>query len=96
MQLIDDAAEHQNAVAIVAGNQSYSYGQLLESSAAVASQLLAGTADLSQARVAYLFAPGFEYLASLLRLAYGRPTFFVVDRSKDHLLMPLAEKVDGG
>ena len=63
MRLIDGAAEHQNAVAIVSDNQSYPYSQLLESSAAVASRLLAGDADVEQARVAFLIAPGFDYAA---------------------------------
>lgn len=34
-----------------------------------------------------------EYLTMLLRLAQGKPTFFVVDRSKDRLLAPLVERV---
>ena len=33
-----------------------------------------------------------EYLSTLLRLAQGKPTFFVVDRSKDRLLAPLVEQ----
>ncbi|MAE96451.1 MAG: hypothetical protein CL910_17520, partial [Deltaproteobacteria bacterium] len=33
-----------------------------------------------------------EYNATLLRLAQGKPTFFVVDRSKDRLLAPLVER----
>lgn len=38
---------------------------------------------------ALLSGIAIEYLASLLRLAYGKPTFFVVDRGKDRLLAPL-------
>ena len=34
-----------------------------------------------------------EYLSMLLRLAQGKPTFFVVDRSKDRFLAPLIERV---
>jgi glycosyltransferase involved in cell wall biosynthesis len=34
-----------------------------------------------------------EYLSMLLRLAQGKPTFFVVDRSKDPLLDPLVEQI---
>ena len=33
-----------------------------------------------------------EYLSTLLRLAQGKPTFFVVDRSKDRLLDALVER----
>ena len=33
-----------------------------------------------------------EYLSALLLQAHGKPTFFVIDRSKDRLLAPLAEK----
>ena len=34
-----------------------------------------------------------EYLSTLLRLAQGKPTFFVVDRSKDRLLEPLVARI---
>lgn len=37
-----------------------------------------------------------EYLSMLLRLAQGKPTFFVVDRSKDRLLASFAERFGSG
>ena len=43
---------------------------------------------------ALLSGIAIEYLASLLRLAYGRPTFFVVDRRKDRILASLVEEAD--
>jgi undecaprenyl-phosphate 4-deoxy-4-formamido-L-arabinose transferase len=35
---------------------------------------------------------GLEYMSTLLVQAHGKPTFFVVDRSKDLLLAPLVAK----
>ena len=35
---------------------------------------------------------GLEYVSTLLRLAQGKPTFFIVDRSKDRLLASLAAR----
>lgn len=49
--------------AIVATEGSFTYGQLLEASAKVASFLLNGASDLHEKPVAFLVAPGFQYVA---------------------------------
>ena len=41
---------------------------------------------------ALLIGIAIEYLSALLVHAHGRPTFFVIDRSKDKLLAPLVAK----
>jgi glycosyltransferase involved in cell wall biosynthesis len=41
---------------------------------------------------ALLTGIGLEYMSTLLLQAHGKPTFFVVDRSKDCLLAPLVAK----
>jgi len=40
----------------------------------------------------FLTGIALEYISALLLQAHGRPTFFVVDRSRDELLAPLIAK----
>ena len=61
--LVGRAAIHGDRTAVVDDTGVYSYDALLESSARAASVLLAGAADLGEARVAFLAPPGFEYVA---------------------------------
>lgn len=63
MELITRAQQWSNRKAIQSNNQSYSYQNLLDSSAFVASNLLDGQSDLKEARVTFLVAPSFEYTA---------------------------------
>jgi len=59
-------AKSQSAnTAIVDSLCTYSYGELLLASESVASALLAGRTDLAEGRVAFLVAPGFEWVATL-------------------------------
>lgn len=51
--------------AIAAPDGSFTYANLLDASARVAASLLAGRADLAEARVAFLVPPGFQYVAVL-------------------------------
>ena len=55
--------EERNAIVDAKGR--WSYAQLLEGALSVASGLLAGRRDLSEARVVFLVPPGFEYTATL-------------------------------
>ncbi len=61
--LIGRAAVHGDRTAVVDDTGVYSYRALLASSARAASVLLAGSADLGEARAAFLAPPGFEYVA---------------------------------
>ncbi len=54
------------SVAIVSGGRAFSYRELDAAAGHVAASLLAGHADLSEARVAFVAQPGFEYVAILL------------------------------
>lgn len=49
--------------AIVSNGQSYSYAQLFEKSAAIASLLLEESLDLAEERIAFLIDPSFEYVS---------------------------------
>ena len=61
--LIRRAGDQGDRVAIVSGGRGFSYRELLERSAHVATKLLNGAADLWEQRVAFLVSPGFEYVA---------------------------------
>jgi len=54
---------HGRRIAVVDSQGSFSYDQLLDASARVASALLAGRADLEEERVAFLVTPGFAWVA---------------------------------
>lgn len=64
LDLFVRAQSHAQAVAVRDAAQSFTYRDLLDRSAALASQLLTGGADLSEARVAYLLPAGFDYIAT--------------------------------
>lgn len=60
--LFTNAHRNPAATAIVADGNTYTYGQLLDASADIAAQLLDGTDDLAEARVAFMITPGFDYV----------------------------------
>lgn len=62
--LFDRARRNLDRTAIVDSTGRHSYRELLDGSARVASQLLAGSSDLDEQRIAYLIPPGFEYAAT--------------------------------
>jgi malonyl-CoA/methylmalonyl-CoA synthetase len=62
--LFHRAAEHADRVAIIAPEGTFRYADLLRTSAAGATRLLAGAADLAEARVAFLVPPSFAYVAT--------------------------------
>ncbi len=64
IELVARAELHRERSAIVARGREFTYADLLEASAAAASGLLDGVADLNESRVAFLTAPGFEYVAT--------------------------------
>ena len=63
--LIDRASTHADHAAIVDHGGEYTYDDLLVASEKVAGTLLAGRDDLGEARIAFMVAPGFEYVATL-------------------------------
>lgn len=63
LQLIDSAEQHHDRTAIIVAEGVFTYRQLLDASAKIASGLLAGDNDLQEKRVAFLIPPGFQYVA---------------------------------
>ncbi len=62
LQLIENAIHHSERTAIISDGCEYSYGDLLLASEQIASTLLPQEQDLSEARVAFMVAPGFDYV----------------------------------
>ncbi|MBI4540193.1 MAG: AMP-binding protein [Gemmatimonadetes bacterium] len=63
LMLITRARGHGVRAAVVAAEGTFSYSELLDASARVASALLGGGEDLEQARIAFLVPRGFQYVA---------------------------------
>jgi malonyl-CoA/methylmalonyl-CoA synthetase len=61
--LPERANRHVERAAIVDGQGTHSYDDLLQASARVAAALLAGRDDLREQRVAFLLTPGFPWVA---------------------------------
>jgi malonyl-CoA/methylmalonyl-CoA synthetase len=64
LPLIARAQEHLEKTAIVAPEGSFSYQDLLQTSARIATALLQNLEDLQEQRVAFLVPPGFQYVAT--------------------------------
>ncbi|MCE7992370.1 MAG: AMP-binding protein [Roseivirga sp.] len=62
LQLIENAQNHPDRTAIISDGQEYSYKALFSASAQLASLLLNGLSDLDETRVAFMVAPGFDYV----------------------------------
>ncbi len=62
MNLINRAKSFSKKPAIISEGRVFTYQHLLEASVVVASELLGGTSDLNQARVAFMIKPGFDYV----------------------------------
>lgn len=64
MQLIERAHSHPDRYAVISEDRAYTYAELLARSEVIALQLLDGLSDLSEARIAMMVAPGFDYVAT--------------------------------
>ncbi|MDB6079337.1 MAG: putative long chain fatty acid CoA ligase, partial [Akkermansiaceae bacterium] len=63
LPLIARARDHRDRIAIRSGaHQDHRYRELLEASALLAFQLLAGAADLAEARIAFMAPAGFAWV----------------------------------
>jgi malonyl-CoA/methylmalonyl-CoA synthetase len=62
--LVARATAYADRPAVIDDAGSLRYGQLLERSARAAARLLAGAADLAEARVAFLTAPGIDHVVA--------------------------------
>ncbi len=65
IEAIIQANKHPDSVAILAGGKSFTYRQLLSASQDIGATLLLEKTDLSEARVAFMVSPGFDYVATL-------------------------------
>ncbi|MEP3210630.1 MAG: acyl-CoA synthetase [Maribacter sp.] len=63
INLVQNAENHLQRIAIKSGGKSYTYQQLLEASKNIAIELLQGKDDLEEKRIAFLVQPGFKYTA---------------------------------
>ncbi len=64
IRLFERAGEHGDRLAVVAPEGVFTYHDLLKTSAAAATRLLAGRDDLEEARVCYLVPPGWDHVAT--------------------------------
>ncbi len=62
IQLIQNAKQYLDRIAIRSNKYAYTYQQLLQDSESVAATLLNGKADLQEERIAFLVTPSFEYV----------------------------------
>jgi malonyl-CoA/methylmalonyl-CoA synthetase len=63
LQIVKNASQNLAKTAIFSDGETFSYENLLNKSAQIATKLLSGEADLNQKRVAFMVSPGFEYVA---------------------------------
>ena len=63
LRLIENAKRCATKCAIVDQSDSYSFQDLLDRSEVIALHLLQGKEDLGQMRIAFMIAPGFDYVA---------------------------------
>jgi len=62
LQLVENALRHADRTAVRADGRTYNYQTLLDTSASLAHLLLDSAPDLAEARVAFVVAPGFDYV----------------------------------
>jgi len=65
LPLIERAKTYEKSIAIVANEGTFTYQDLLDTSAQIATLLLDGKEDLQEQRVAFLIPSGFQYVTSL-------------------------------
>lgn len=65
IELIRQAQKHSDSIAVLAAGAKYTYRELLSRSGEIAGYLLTRRPDLAEARVAFMVAPGFNYVATL-------------------------------
>jgi len=66
LPIVSRISTYLNNIAITDSKGSYTYADLLLSSERVASHLLDGQSDLSEARIAFIVPSGFEYVSIML------------------------------
>ena len=64
LSLFAQCSRHRGRTAIIDGQGTFSYADLLETSCSVAAELLAGREDLQEERIAFAITPGFPWVAT--------------------------------
>jgi malonyl-CoA/methylmalonyl-CoA synthetase len=64
LSFVLQAQLHEQRIAIIDQQMAFTYLDLLDASSRVAAALLAGRRDLREARVGFLFTPGFQWVAA--------------------------------
>ena len=62
---IRQARQHMDSIAILSGDVSYRYRELVNAAENLSDVLLDSQIDLAEARVAFMVTPGFDYVATL-------------------------------
>lgn len=62
---INQANQHKDSIAVLSDGISYTYRELVDASENLSRILLDTTADLAEIRVAFMVAPGFDYVSTL-------------------------------
>ena len=62
LTIFQNAAKHAENTAIVVHDKKYTYQTLLQHAQQFAAELLQDTNDLSEARIAFMVNPGFDYV----------------------------------
>ena len=65
LPVFEQAKKQSNKIAIYADSKTFTYEQLINESLTLAHHLLADNNDMSEARVAFMVNPGFNYVKSL-------------------------------
>ena len=65
LPIIEQAKNQQGKIAIYSDNNQFTYEELVNESKLLANLLLGGQQDLSEARVAFMVNPGFNYVKSI-------------------------------
>lgn len=107
LKLVKNAIKNKECRAIVANGQNYSYQQLLNASADFATVLLDGNDNLSEARVAFMVSPSFDYVrvqwaiwrsggvAVPLCITYPLPSLqYVIEDTQAEIVVAGAEYAD--
>jgi len=63
ISLLENAHTYLNRTAVKSDGNSFTYQELLDKSESIALTLLNGQEDLREARIAFLVAPGFDYVS---------------------------------
>jgi malonyl-CoA/methylmalonyl-CoA synthetase len=104
LNLFEQGLKTPNKTAIIDQGKPFSYQELKDQSEQIANHLLAGKKDLSEARVAFMLNPGFDYVATQwaiwksggiavpLCISYPLPSLIYVIENTDSEILVLGQE----